>query len=238
MGNINPINPFNDPEFKKTIIDKERGGNSSSDYEVLDSDNSSIGQSDLKSIISGAPTLPKTAKNLILDASAIAKNEKDEKAREISLALNNVFTEYNKEYGTDLQINFNSLSQTLVNVSDPKSRRVLELYLSEFYGSMRPILIMHLIQRLVIAIEFVTDPSRMFGQDLTTADVFVVVEKLMFYINQLDEMKSEIKIEGSDLELKKMADGSGIDLQSSESKEAIDHFMNLLNNETLKKNDN
>lgn len=237
MGNINPINPFNDPEFKKTIIDKERGGNSSSDYEVLDSD-SSIGQSDLKSIISGAPTLPKTAKNLILDASAIAKNEKDEKAREISLALNNVFTEYNKEYGTDLQINFNSLSQTLVNVSDPKSRRVLELYLSEFYGSMRPILIMHLIQRLVIAIEFVTDPSRMFGQDLTTADVFVVVEKLMFYINQLDEMKSEIKIEGSDLELKKMSESSNLDLQSSESKEVIDNFMNLLNNETLKKNDN
>lgn len=236
MGNINPINPFNDSEFKKTIIDKERGGNSSSDYEVLDSD-SSIGQSDLKNIISGAPTLPKTAKNLILDASAIAKNEKDEKAREISLALNNVFTKYNKEYGTDLQINFNSLSQTLVNVSDPKSRRVLELYLSEFYGSMRPILIMHLIQRLVIAIEYVTDPSRMFGQDLTTADVFVAVEKLMYYINQLDEMKSEIKIDGSDLELKKMAEGSDVDLQSSKSKEVIDHFMNLLNNETLK-NDN
>lgn len=234
MGNINPINPFNDPEFKKTIIDKERGGDSSSDYEVLDS----TGQSDLKSIISGAPTLPKTAKNLILDASAIAKNEKDEKAREISLALNNVFTKYNKEYGTDLQINFNSLSQTLVNVSDPKSRRVLELYLSEFYGSMRPILIMHLIQRLVIAIEYVTDPSRMFGQDLTTADVFVAVEKLMYYINQLDEMKSEIKIEGSDLELKKMAEGSDVDLQSSKSKEVIDHFMNLLNNETLKENDN
>lgn len=234
MGNINPINPFNDPEFKKTIIDKERGGDSSSDYEVLDS----TGQSDLKSIISGAPTLPKTAKNLILDASAIAKNEKDEKAREISLALNNVFTKYNKEYGTDLQINFNSLSQTLVNVSDPKSRRVLELYLSEFYGSMRPILIMHLIQRLVIAIEYVTDPSRMFGQDLTTADVFVAVEKLMYYINQLDEMKSEIKIDGSDLELKKMAEGSDVDLQSSKSKEVIDHFMNLLNNETLKENDN
>ena len=234
MGNINPINPFNDPEFKKTIIDKERGGDSSSDYEVLDS----TGQSDLKSIISGAPTLPKTAKNLILDASAIAKNEKDEKAREISLALNNVFTKYNKEYGTDLQINFNSLSQTLVNVSDPKSRRVLELYLSEFYGSMRPILIMHLIQRLVIAIEYVTDPSRRFGQDLTTADVFVAVEKLMYYINQLDEMKSEIKIEGSDLELKKMAEGSDVDLQSSKSKEVIDHFMNLLNNETLKENDN
>lgn len=234
MGNINPINPFNDPDFKKTIIDKERGSDSS--YEVIESDNSV--QSDLKSIISGAPTLPKTAKNLILDASAIAKNEKDEKAREISLALNNVFTQYNKEYGTDLQVNFNSLSQTLVNVSDPKSRRVLELYLSEFYGSMRPILIMHLIQRLVIAIEFVTDPSRMFGQDLTTADVFVVVEKLMFYINQLDEMKSEIKIDGADLELKKLASNSDIDLQSSESKETIDHFMNLLNKETLKKNDN
>jgi hypothetical protein len=237
MGNINPINPFSDPEFKKAIIDKERGSSTGSDdYELLDdgSEGGDVSQ-DLKSIISGAPSLPKTAKNLILDASALAKNEKEAKAKEMSLALNNVFTQYNKEYGTDLQINFDSLTQTLVNVSDPKSRRVLELYLSEIYSSIKPILIMHLIQKLAIAIEYITDPARMFGQDLTTADIFLIVDHLMGYINQLEELKSDIKIDGANLELQKIAqEGSGTDLQSDQSKEAIDNFMKLLNKETIK----
>ena len=38
-GNFNPINPFSDPEFKKAIIDKERGSSTGSDdYELLDED--------------------------------------------------------------------------------------------------------------------------------------------------------------------------------------------------------
>ena len=77
------INPFSDPEFKKKLLEKE-GFSSDSDYELLED------HQDLKSIISDAPILPKTAKNLILDASAIAKNEKEQKAKEMSLALNNI----------------------------------------------------------------------------------------------------------------------------------------------------
>jgi len=94
---------------------------------------------------------------------------------------------------------------------------------------------MHLIQKLAIAIEYITDPARMFGQDLTTADIFLIVDHLMGYINQLEELKSDIKIEGANLELQKIAqEGNGLDLQSDQSKEAIDNFMKLLNKETIK----
>lgn len=220
------INPFSDPEFKKKLLEKE-GFSSDSDYEELLEDHQ-----DLKSIISDAPILPKIAKNLILDASAIAKNEKEQKAKEMSLALNNIFSRYNKEYGTDLQINFDSLSNTLINVSDPKSRHVLELYVSEVFKSFRPILILHLMQKLTLAIDYVLDPQRLFGQDMTTQDIFIVVEKLLQYIDQLDSLRSDVEIKGSDLELKKLAEeNTGVDFQSEEAQQAISDFWKLFNND-------
>ena len=231
------INPFADPEFKKQILGETK------EYEVIEDDNPSIETvTDMKSIISQAPKLPvgKDVKNIIVDASALAKNEKDAKAKEMQVALNNIFTEYNKTYNTDLQIDFSSLSQTLVNVANPKKRRVLELYLSEVFQSMRPILILHMIQKLSLALDYVTDPQRMFDQNsLSIPDLFLVCEKLMQYIEQLNSMKDEVVISGADLELKKIAEeNKEVDFNSSENKEAIDSFMKLLYKESGINNNN
>lgn len=228
---INASNPFNDPEFKKQILEKEgRVNTDPGDYEILESTEVT---NNLKSIISGAPKIPGQVKNVILDASAIAKNEKEAKAAEVNLALNDIFSRYNKEYGTDLQINFSSLSQTLVNVADPKSRHILELFVSEVFQSVRPILILHMIGKLTLAIDYITDPARMFGGDMTLQDVFIAVEKIMQFIGQLEDMRSEIVIKGSDLELKKISEELGdADMSDPESKKVIDEFMNLFKSDS------
>lgn len=224
------INPFADPEFKKQIIGGNSGG-STDDYELITPDYSA--SSDLQSIISGAPSIPKSKeiKNVILDASALAKNDKEAKAQEISAALNKIFTDYNREYKTDLQIDFGNLSRTLVNVSDPKKRRVLELYLSEVYKSVKPVLILHMIQKLQLAIDYVLDPARLFDSNsLSTADIFIIIEKMMGYIDALNNMQGQVSIEGSDLELRKLADeNSGVsDMDSPENRQAYEDFMKLL----------
>lgn len=202
-------------------------------YEIIE-DNSDTSKQDLKSLISGAPKLPRSAKNIILDASAIAKNEKEQKVKEMELALNQVLTSYNKEYGLSLNLNLSDLSKSLIDVSDPKRRRILELYVSELYSSVRPLLYLHLIQKLYVAMDYILDPERLLGsQDLTTADMFLVVEKLMSYIEQISQLQNEVTIKGADLELKKIADeNKDIDFNSSESKETIDNFMKLFNRES------
>jgi len=202
-------------------------------YEIIE-DNSDTSKQDLKSMISGAPKLPRSAKNIILDASAIAKNEKEQKVKEMELALNQVLTSYNKEYGLSLNLNLSDLSKSLIDVSDPKRRRILELYVSELYSSVRPLLYLHLIQKLYVAMDYILDPERLLGsQDLTTADMFLVVEKLMSYIEQISQLQDEVTIKGADLELKKIADeNKDIDFNSSESKETIDNFMKLFNRES------
>ena len=228
------INPFTEPDFKKKLLEKEgKLDKGSDDYEELETTNDV--QKDLKNIISSAPQLPKTAKNLILDASAIAKNDKEKKALEMTASLNEIFSRYNKEYHTDLNIDFSSLSRTLVNVADPKSRHVLELYVSEVFKSLKPILILHLIQKLTIAIDYILEPQRLFSQEMSLQDVWICVDKIMSYVDQLNQMKDEIQIKGSDLELKKIAESNNEKLlDDPESKQVVDDFMKLFRKDAKK----
>jgi hypothetical protein len=180
-------------------------------------------------MITNAPQLPKSAKNIILDASALSLSEKEAKAAEMNLALNDVFTQYNKTYGTDLQIDFSNLSNTLVNVSDPKTRQTLELYVSEVFKSIRPVLLLHLISRLSLIIEHVLDPKRMLDSNqLSIPDMFLITEKLMQYIDQLNDLYKTTTIENSDQILKKLSEEQNDEaMNSPESKKAVEEFMSL-----------
>lgn len=234
---LESTNPFNDPEFKKQILAKEGrikdDDIDSCDVEEVAVDPESQKSLDFKGIIAAQPPIPKTVKNLIADASALALNEKEQKVQEMNVALNNIFTEYNKTYGTDLVIDFNSLSNTLVNVSDPEKRRTLELYVSEILKSTRPVLLLHLIAKLKLAIEYVTAPERMFDQNqLSLPDLFLVIDKLISYIQNLEEIVKTSAVKDSDKLLEKMAqDKNDPNLKSDESKKAVDEFMKLFNKE-------
>lgn len=222
------INPFADPEFKKTLMEKE-GLSSGSDNDVIEE----LEPEELKTIISGAPVIPKAAKNMILDASAMSKGVQERKVKEMESSLNQVLSNYNKEFGLDLHLNLADLSKSLVLVSDDKNRRILELYLSKIYKSIKPILYLHLIQKLSLTIDYVLDPQRLFGNEgLSSADYFIVVEKLIQYIDQLSQLRGEIEISGDSLELKKIAEeDEGIDLSDSESQRTVEEFMRLFRKE-------
>lgn len=243
---IDSVNPFSSPEIRNAILAKEGmvgNANVDDEYETVDSqedviDSGSLSTGlDFKSIVSGAPKLPTTAKNLIMDASMMAKNERDAKAQEMNLALNNVFSEYNKQYGTDLQIDFSSLSNTLVNCADPQKRKTLELYVSEVVKSTRVVLLLHLISKLSLALDYILQPERMFDQSqLSLPDMFLVVEKLQQYIVNLNDIVDSSTVKDSDSLLKKMAeDRNDSSLDSEESRKAVDDFMKLFNNEILNK---
>ena len=227
---IESIDPFNDPEFKKQILKSEGKTYMDEDIEVEEilGEDPDSPNSMLKSIISNAPSIPGVAKNLILDASAVAKNQKEAKVQEINLALNNVITNYNCEYGTDLHIDFENISKTLVNISNPETRKNLELVVSEIFKSVRPVLLLQIISKLQLAIDYVLTPERMFSQDFSSADLFLVIEKLMQYIEQLNSLMETTTIKDSDQILKKLAEQkNNSTIDSPESKQAVDDFMAL-----------
>lgn len=241
-------NPFDDPIFKKAVLAKEM--NNDDDYELMINDDSlsnfdgpelipetNNNDPGLTDLLNSVPKIPKAAKNVIVDASALAKNQKEEKEQEMITALSNVFTKYNKKYGTSLQIDLSDLSKTLVNVSDPEKRQTLELYVSEVFKSIKPILLLHLITKLSLAMDYVLQPERMFDQSqLSIPDLFLVIEKLQEYIMNLNEIIKTTTIEDSDQILKKLSENKENSVMDNpDSKQVIQDFMSLFKNESLSK---
>lgn len=231
-------NPFNSPEFRKQLLEKEGidiNNNSSDDgIEFLDGEDD--GEIDIKSIIKSAPQMPKSAKNIITDASVLAKNQKEAKVLALKQSLNQVFTNYNEKYGTSLNIDFDDLSATLVNVSLPEKRQVLELYLSEVFKSIRPVLLLHILQRLTISIDYFLSPDVLFSNEFSNPDKIIIVEKLIQYVSDLSNMIKDIEIPDSDKILRKLADEKNdVDFNSPENKEVITTFLNMLKNDSIKK---
>lgn len=116
------VNPFNDPEVKKQILDD-------AGVTPIDDDDN------FQEIISSAPVIPGSSaiKTIIKDAGAVLKDSQEAKAQQMNLALSDVMTKYNKEYGLDLHVDFGSLSRTLVACADTKQQQVLQLYVSKIF---------------------------------------------------------------------------------------------------------
>lgn len=195
--------------------------------QILESEGISCEEDNFKSLIQSAPQIPKGVKNIIQDASILSRNDKEQKAQELNMSLNQVMTKYNKEYGLDLNIDFSSMSRTLVAISDPKDRRTLELYLSEIFQSIRPMLILQMISKLSLAIDYVMDPQRMFSGELQLSDIWICIEKILQYIQQLEDMKDDILIKGADLELKKLGNQKDQENNNIENSEVIKDFMKM-----------
>lgn len=232
-------NPFNSPEFRKQLLEKEGiniDNNNDSDIEQIESEE---GDFDIKNMIKSAPQMPSSASRIIQDASVLAKNQKEAKVLELQSSINTIFSRYNAEYGTDLNIDLSNLSRTLVNVSDPKSRYVLELFVSEVYKSIRPVLLLHILQRLTITLDFVLSPDRMLDTNqFSASDMVILIEKLIGFSIQIEEMIKEIEIPDSDKILRKLADEKNdVNFNDPENKQVITDFLNMLKNDSIKKNE-
>lgn len=218
---IESSNPFNDPEVKKQLLRNE----GIEEPEVIEE------KDYIKDMLASAPQLPKSAKNIILDSSTLLKQDRDAKSKEFNLALNSIISSYNEKYGTSISLDLDSISTSLVEIADPDKRKVLELYVSEVFKSIKPLLLLHVLNRLVICLNYVTDPKRFLdigNSGLTLPDLFLVLEKLMGYINSIDEITKSISIDSSDAILQKLADEKNdSSINSPESKEAVENFMKL-----------
>ena len=191
---LKSVNPFDNEEIKQQILRKE-GRIEIEEAEVIEDTSPEA----LKSMITAAPTLPKSAKNIIMDANALSLSEKNQKNEELTKAIESVFTKYNEEYGLDLSIDIRNLSQAVIDVGDPKKRQILELYLSETFKSIKPILLLTLIQKLMILIDYTMRPEFLLDPNqFTNSDSILLIEKIVQFVSDLSEMMDEVTIKDSD----------------------------------------
>nr|DAV87225.1 MAG TPA: hypothetical protein [Caudoviricetes sp.] len=223
---INGLN-FGSDEFKKQVLESE----GLSPTPVTDS-YEELPVGDPLDFIGSTPVIPGTSggvRNIIRDASALEKSGNLEKAESINAGLVEIISDYNRKYGTSLEVDFGDISRTLVSVSDPKKTRVLELYLSQVFQSIRPVIYLHMLSKLAMMVDYVLDPQRLTDGTLTYADQFVCIEKILAYIQTIESLKDEILIKGAEVELQKLGETeAGPDSGFSEGdRETIDEFMKL-----------
>ena len=222
---LKSVNPFDNEDIKQQILKKE-GRIEIDEAEVIEDEST---PESLKQMITAAPTLPKSAKNIIMDANAMSLAEKDKKNEELTQAIESVFTKYNEEYGLELSVDTRNLSQALVDVGDPKKRQILELYLSETFKSIKPILLLNLMQKLMLVMDYCLKPENLLNPNqFTSSDIILIVGKLMEYSQQLGDMMDQLTIKDSDKLLKKMAEeNDNTDMESEDSKNMVRNFMDL-----------
>lgn len=227
---LKSVNPFDNEDIKNQILQKE-GRVEIEEAEIIEDDPNS-----LKGLITSAPQLPKSAKNIIMDANAISLAEKNKKNDELIQSIENVFTKYNEEYGLNLSLDIRNLSQALVDVGDPKKREILELYLSETFKSIKPILLLNLIQKLMVLIDYTMRPEFLLDSNqFTSSDSILLIEKLICFVNDLSDMMDNVTIKDSDKLLKKLSeDTNNADMDSEESRNMVRNFMDLFKKDNIK----
>lgn len=228
---LKSVNPFDNEEIKQQILQKE-GRIEIEEADVIEdlgNNSDSSSPDSLRSMITAAPTLPKSAKNIIMDANSMSLAEKNQRSEEITQAIEQVFTKYNEEYGLDLSLDIRNLSQTVVDVGDPKKRQILELYLSETFKSIKPILLLNLIQKLMLVMNYALDPAHLLDPNqFTAADTLLIIDKILDYTRQLNDMMSEVTVKDSDKILRKISEEQGeTDMESAESKNMVRNFMEM-----------
>lgn len=157
------VNPFNDPEVKKQILDD-------AGVTPIDDDDS------FQEIISSAPVIPggSAIKTIIKDAGAVLKDTQEAKAQQMNLALSDIMTKYNKEYGLDLHVDFGSLSRTLVACADTKQQLILQNYVSKIFRGIRPLILLNMISKLTLALDVLLSPDKLLNpNELSLTDLFL-----------------------------------------------------------------
>ena len=113
-------------------------------------------------------------KTIIKDAGALLKDNQEAKSQQMNLALSDVMTKYNKEYGLDLHVDFNSLSKTLVACADTKKQKILQLYVSKIFRGIRPLILLNMISKLTLSLDVLLSPDKLLNpNELSLTDLFL-----------------------------------------------------------------
>jgi hypothetical protein len=240
MENSSMDNPFASPDFKREVLKKkglykENGSqDSTDDYEVLEPEDP-IGKEPGRMItpsqqIKKSSKLPKDITTILNDATSLSIKDKTSKSKEINSALNKVFTEYNESYGLNLKLDLDNLANSLTLISDEKNKRILELYISETFGRVKSLIYLKLFNGLIMLTEHLMDPKTLLSNDeLTMADKFVAVEKIIQYCDQLEKLQSGIVITGATTELAKLGESETTsDPQKMMQDQGVKDFLNSI----------
>lgn len=145
--------------------------------------------------------LPIGAEETIRSGRDLLK-KRTEEAQKISASINELFNNLNTRFGFDLKWNPNSFSENLAYIMSLADSRAIEMYISEGYSKVRVVLYQQFLSAITALAAEVLDPSYLMSSSLSFDDKMTSIEKLFGFIEQMNQIYDQVKIDNVDEKLK------------------------------------
>ena len=140
------------------------------------------------------------------DISNVKDSDANNELKKMSDVFNSLFEGLNQKYGLNIHYDCESFADSLKSIIDPTNMKAMSLYLSEGYERFRLILYQQYLVTIAMISKQIFDPSYILSESLTFADKMIVIEKLMMFMKQMNEIYAEVKVEHTERILENMSD--------------------------------
>lgn len=220
-------NPFQkDTEYYKTLINADAHPDEElAEYEeITDADTTEAVHKFMDS---------KTTKGFpasALEAIEEAKKRKEiskQNQKQVSDMFTKLFDDLNQKYGLDVKFDYNSLTNSMNYIIEPKNKRALELYLSEAYGRFRVALYTQYLQAIAMLSAQILNPEYILSDSMTYDAKLEVVSKLYTFMQTMNDIYEQVNVPDTDMKLEKISE-DGINDAFNLNTPEIRDYMELL----------
>lgn len=123
-------------------------------------------------------------------------------AQKVADSIRQLFNTLNDRFGFDLKWNPNSFSENLAYIMSLADSRAIEMYISEGYSKVRVVLYQQFLSAITALAAEVLDPAYLMSSSLSFDDKMTSIEKLFGFIEQMNQIYDQVKIDNVDEKLK------------------------------------
>jgi len=200
------INPFQeDTDYYKDLINADKHKNDAyTEYEeITEKDTENAVNAFLSNNTSnGFNSKAFEAINEVKRRKEITKSNQ----KQVTDMFTKLFDDLNKKYGLDVHFDYDSLTNSMNYIIEPKNKRALELYLSEAYGRFRVALYTQYLQAIALLSSQILNPEYILSDSMTYDAKLEVVSKLYTFMQTMNEIYEQVNIPDTDMKLGKISE--------------------------------
>lgn len=225
----NDEDPLKDYPMEDEVIDAQ-------ECEVIPADHlSTLANSTFKGLPLGADETIRSGRDLL--------KRRTEEAQKVSESIRQLFNTLNSRFGFDLKWNPNSFSENLSYIMSLADSRAIEMYISEGYSKVRVVLYQQFLSAITALAAEVLDPAYLMSSSLSFDDKMTSIEKLFGFIEQMNQIYDQVKIDNVDEKLKHIKQDDdrqeSLSIRDPNVRKYLDSFRkSVLNSDNVASKDN
>jgi len=130
----------------------------------------------------------------------------ENKKKQVAEVFNKLFADLNQKYGLSVTLDFNSFTNNLDYLIEPKNKKAAEYYLSEAYGMYRIALYQQYLQAISLLSSQILDPSYILSESMTYDQKLDTLERLYGFMSTMNDIYEKVNIPDTSMKLEKLSE--------------------------------